>query len=454
MTRTPSGTGGVGGEAPGTAGRVRGSTVADGYRDLLRSRHVLRLLAGTLAGRLPNATASLAVLLFTRAHGGSYTLAGALAAAYGFGTAIGQPVLGRLVDKRGQPLVMLGGALLCGAAMTAFAACGPTPLAASVPLMALAGLATPPLEGGLRALWPGVLGSGVPGAPVDPERAEARVHRAYAMDAAAQEVMFAAGPMLLTLAVARTSTAAAIVALAAVGVLGAAVVVTAPPSRRWRAPLREAHWLGPLRSAGIAVLLGSFLCVGTALGAIAVAAVAYGEGHGGQRVASYLLSALGAGALVGGVGYGARRWSGRPERRLRVLMVLLALAYLPLAAAPGVPAMIGLAALAGLFLAPVLACAFVVVDRHAPAGTVTEAFSWLVTAVGVGASAGSALAGPAAQYGGVPASFAVAGCGGLAAALVLLAAGRRYLSGPNLWQRTENDRITAAEPGFSGTHRA
>lgn len=81
-------------------------------------------------------------------------------------------------------------------------------------------------------------------------------------------------------------------------------------------------------------------------------------------------------------------------------MGLLALGYLPLALTPGVAAMTGLAVVSGLFLAPALACAFVVVDRHAPRGTVTEAFSWLVTVFGVGAALGTGAAGPAVEWGG------------------------------------------------------
>ncbi len=415
--------------------------MATAYLELLRTRYAIRLLGGTLIGRLPNATAALAVVLFTRAHGGSYTLAGALSAVYGLGTAIGQPALGRLVDKRGQPRVMLGGAVVSAAAMTAFAVMGPDPLAAACAAMAVAGVATPPLEGGLRALWPSVL-----------DRGE-QVHSAYALDAAAQEVMYAVGPLLVTLLVAAASTAAALVGLSLIGVAGTLLVVTTEPSRRWRAAEREAHWLGPLRSPGLLALLGSFFFVGLALGSIAVAAVAYADAHGGGMVSSYLLSALGAGALVGGVVYGAVRWSGAPERRLRALMLCLALAYVPLVTVPGVSAMTALSGLSGLFLAPCLACAFLVVDRHAPAGTVTEAFSWLVTAFGVGASVGTAAAGPAAQYGGVPAGFAVAGAGGVVALLVLLAGGR-VLAAPIAGRRPENDRIDAAEPGFSETHRA
>lgn len=422
-----------------------------GYLELLRARYAGRLLAATLAGRLPNATASLAVVLFTRAHGGDYTLAGLLSAVYGLGTAVGQPALGRLVDRRGQPRVMLGGALLSTAAMSAFALAGPRPLWSAYLLIAVAGVATPPLEGGLRALWPVVLGRRA-GEP-DGARARERLQTAYALDAAAQEVMFSVGPLLVTLLVAAASTAVSIWVLGAVGLAGALGVVTAPPSRRWRAAERQAHWLGPLRSPAIRTLLGSFFFVGVALGSIAVSAVAYGAGHGGGMVSSYLLSALGFGALTGGVAYGARRWTGPPWRRLRALTACLALGYLPLAATPPVAAMTVLAFLAGLFLAPTLACAFVVVDEYAPAGTVTEAFSWIVTAFGVGSAAGSAVAGPATQYGGPAAAFGVAGAGGLAALLVLTVV-RRFATGPILWQRKENDRTGAVEAGFSGTDRA
>lgn len=134
-------------------------------------------------------------------------------------------------------------------------------------------------------------------------------------------------------------------------------------------------------------------------------------------------------------------------------MAGLAVGYLPLALVPGVPLMSGLAVLAGLFLAPSLACAFVVVDRHAPVGTVTEAFSWIVTTFGVGAALGTAVAGPAAQYGGAAAAFGVAGAGGVVALAVLLASGR-YLMPPQPATGTEKDRIAAVEPGLRSTHQA
>lgn len=355
--------------------------MAAGYGELLRSRHAARLLCGTLVGRLPSATGHIAIVLFVRAEGGGYALAGALAAVYGLATAVGQPLLGRAVDLYGQPRVMLPAAVLSGAGMAALAVVGIDPLPPAYAAVVMAGIFTPPLEGGLRALWPSVLG-----------RAD-RVHAAYALDAVAQEVMFTAGPLLVTLFVAWWSPGAALLVINVLGVLGALSVVVSAPSRRWRSAPREAHWLGALRSPGLLALLGSFLFVGVALGSITVAAVAYADDHGRESVYGWLMAALGLGALIGGVVYGARQWAGEPERRLRLLVGLLALGYLPLALTPGVAAMTGLAVVSGLFLAPALACAFVVVDRHAPRGTVTEAFSWLVTVFGVGAALGTGAAG-------------------------------------------------------------
>ncbi|MFE6777691.1 MFS transporter [Streptomyces sp. NPDC057702] len=423
--------------------------MATGYGELLRTRHAARLLTGTLIGRLPNATAALAIVLFTRSEGGSYALAGALSAVYGIGTAIGQPLLGRAVDVHGQPRVMFPAALASGLGMVLFALVGLTPLPVAYLAVGIAGVFTPPLEGGLRALWPHVL-----------PRQE-QVHAAYALDAVAQEVMFSVGPLMVTLLVAAWSEAAALLVINVVGVLGALWVVLSKPSRAWRSAPREAHWLGALRSPGMLVLIGSFLFVGLALGSIAVAAVAYADEHGGGMVSSYLLSALGVGALVGGVCYGARTWAGEPERRLRLLVAALAVGYLPLALVPGVAAMTVLSGVAGLFLAPALACAFVVVDRHAPRGTVTEAFSWLVTTFGVGAAVGTAVAGPAVELGGVAAGFAAPGVAGLAALLVLVGC-RRFLAGdaarsdaPTTGDAgAENDRNGAVEPGFRAGHQA
>ncbi|WP_431781379.1 MFS transporter [Streptomyces chumphonensis] len=424
--------------------------MATGYAELLRTQHAVRLLTGTLVGRLPNATAHIAIVLFARSEGAGYTLAGVLATVYGLATAVGQPLLGRAVDLYGQPRVMLPAAVVSGLGMAAFALTGIEPLPVAAAAVLVAGVFTPPLEGGLRALWPSVL------------RSRERVHTAYAVDSVAQELMFTVGPLVVTAAVALWSEAGALLVINVIGVLGALSVVVSAPSRAWRSAPREAHWLGALRSPGLLALLGSFLCVGVSLGSITVAAVAYSDdGNGGDLVYALIMSGIGFGALLGGLAYGARPWPGAPEGRLRAMIGLLALGYLPLALVPGPVTMTVLACVAGLFLAPALTCAFVVVDRHAPAGTVTEAFSWLVTVFGVGAALGTAVVGPAIEHGGPGGGFLVPGAGGAAALAVLLLT-RRVLDGPPDAPVSssppvtggENDRNGTVEPGFRTGHQA
>ncbi|MEV0398508.1 MFS transporter [Actinoallomurus sp. NPDC050550] len=219
------------------------------------------------------------------------------------------------------------------------------------------------------------------------------------------------------------STGAALLLTGALGVAGTLVITTSRPSRAWTGEPGGGHWAGPLRSSGIRVLIIALTCVGVSLGVISVAAVAYADARHASYASGLLLTLMSAGALIGGILYGLRPRTGPAYRRLVLLMAGLAAGYLPLAWAPGMPVMPVLAVTSGVFLAPVLACSFTLVDDLAPRGTVTEAFAWLVTAFGVGGSAGAALAGLASDAGGVRAAFAVAGAGGVLAFLVILVAG-------------------------------
>jgi predicted MFS family arabinose efflux permease len=75
---------------------------------------------------------------------------------------------------------------------------------------------------------------------------------------------------------------------------------------------------------------------------------------------------------------------------------------------------------AGAAIAPAYASVYAMVDDAAPAGTVTEAFAWLATAIAVGAAAGAAAGGVLADGPGPGAAFVLAGIAGAAAVLVTL----------------------------------
>jgi MFS family permease len=111
----------------------------------------------------------------------------------------------------------------------------------------------------------------------------------------------------------------------------------------------------------------------------------------------------------------------RGASRLTVLLVALTAAHLALAAAAGsVYALAFALFLAGAAIAPTYATVFALVERAAPAGTVTEAFAWLATAVAVGAAVGAGGAGAIAEHTGPAAVFVFAGGAGACALLATL----------------------------------
>jgi MFS family permease len=372
----------------------------------------------------------LAISLFLRAHQVPYQQIGLLSGLYALASALGGPALGRSVDKRGQPAVLIVAALGSGCGFGLLAVGGAGNLTVAAVAVALAGLLTPPLEPCLRSLWPGVLPS------------EGALAAAYSLDAALQEVIFVIGPLAVIGVIAVLGTAGALWVTALTSVGGTLAFVAAPPVRAWHGEPRTPHWAGPLRSAPLRVLLLSLLCVGVGLGALGIAAVAYGEHVHRAGMAGYLLGANAFGALLGGLAYGARSWPGTERRRIVVLMLGLAAGYWPLAIVAPPLATLVLGVLSGLFLAPVLACGFVIVGEVAPRGTVTEAFAWVVTTFLVGSSLGSALTGAVVQHSGVRVAFLLPGLAGTAA-VACLAPSRHYAR----WPRREAPAVTRAGEG-------
>lgn len=77
----------------------------------------------------------------------------------------------------------------------------------------------------------------------------------------------------------------------------------------------------------------------------------------------------------------------------------------------------------GAFLTVVVACAYVSTDALTPAGRTSEAYAWLILSIGVGQSAGTALAGRFAEQ--PLASAALPAAGAAFTFAVLLAAHRQ-----------------------------
>jgi hypothetical protein len=370
----------------------------------------LRLFAVSIAARVPVATLSIGLLVHARQLTGSFAAAGLVAGAYAVALAAGGPLLGALVDRRGQTGALVGGALVSGAALGAAATLpAGAPLALLVALAAAVGVATPPVGACARTLIPDLLD--------DP----AAVRAVYAAESAAVELTWIAGPPLVLLAGATWSTGLALAGAAVVLVAGTAAFAAQPASRAWRPAAAAAARPrgGSLGTPAMRTLVVVFVLAGTVFGAAEVAVTAAAEALGATAAAGPLLGIWGAGSLAGGIvasrmGGGARSGAG-----LALVLAALAAGHLALAGAAGsVIALAAVLAVAGTTIAPTYATVFAMVDRAAPAGTATEAFAWLNTAVATGAAAGAATGGAIAQAGGAEAAFLLAGIGGAAAAAI------------------------------------
>ncbi|MFJ2739673.1 MFS transporter [Streptomyces sp. NPDC087440] len=400
-------------------------------RPVLTQRHVARLLVGTLIGRLPTGMAPVAIMLLVTGQGGTLAQGGTLCALYGLTAALGQPLLGRLVDRRGQTSATTMAVLVTTACLSVLPLIDTaTQQAYAAAAVTLAGFSTPPLEANLRALWSSVL----------PDPVQRRA--ALALDTGCQGLVFIVGPPLVAVLHTAYGPATAMAVTTGLGLFGALLVLTARPSRRWRPEpdRRPAGILGPLRHRGLPSLLLALTGTGFALGALNVWAISEADAQGMSLLSGMIPAALSVGSLLGGALYGRRAWPGSLRTQLTLGASLFTFAWLPLVLTEGPLSASLLPLLPGLFLPVVITCSFLAIEVLAPVDSLTEAYAWLIAAVGIGQAAGTALAGQASAE---PVLGAMLPAAGAVATLLVLLAARRALAAAHSAPRRGRHRRTA-----------
>jgi MFS family permease len=390
-------------------------SAAQRYSRVLRAPDVARLLGAAVLARMPLGIDSLAIVLFVRAETGSFARAGLVAAAFGLGSGAFNPVQGRLIDRHGHARVLLPLAAVHAASLGALVVLGldAAPMAALVACGLAAGASIPAVGAVVRPLLPGLLGSD-----------RGLLPTAYALDGLAIEMVFIAGPLLTAAIVTTASPAGALLVSCGLVLVGTLVLVGAPASRAWEpspAGDRDRRLLGALASPGVRTLVAATAPLGFALGATEVTMTAFAADHGSRAAAGVLLALWALGSGFGAIAYGGREHGLSPARRWVRLAVAFPLFSLPLAFAPSIGVMAPLAMIAGLGLAPLLAASNQLIADVAPPGAATEAFTWPITAIAVGAAGGSALAGAIVQAAGWRPAFAAVVAAGLVGAAIAVA---------------------------------
>jgi MFS family permease len=361
------------------------------YRAVLAKPHVLPLVVAAVVARLPAGMGAIALVIYVHEQTGSFSAAGAAAGAFTIGLGATGPLLGRLVDRRGPRPILLPFALLSAAAFVAVPVLGGLG-AGTVPMVAagaVAGGALPPLGGLLRQLWPSL---------VEPPL----LITAYVIDSVTIEIFFIAGPLLTGLLAATAGAAAALLVAAGLGLIGAVWFVALPPLGRIEpAPPHHRTRAGALASPTIRLLVFTGFPVGSTFGALDVTGPAFGAAHGSSALGGPFGASLALGSALGALIYGAApERFGTPAQATVRLALFQPLICLPLLLAPTVGVMLALGVLAGTFIAPTITARTQIGREAMPPGTGTEVFTWLSLSLMIGASAGSAIAGPIVQAGG------------------------------------------------------
>jgi MFS family permease len=373
------------------------------------------LLGSSILARLPLAMFGIALLVHAQRVTGSFAVAGLVSGAYAISGALAAPLLGRLVDRWGQTTVLIGGATLTALVLLVTGLLPPdTSPVLLVVLAGATGLVTPPLAACVRTLLPSIA--------ADPSR----LPTLFAFESTVLELTFVFGPPLALWLGVLWSTGAALTLSGLVMLIATLVFAVQPASRRWRPdPDKRRPRGGSLRSPAMRTLVLILFGTGTVFGATDIGVTTAAKALGSTAAAGPLLGLWGVGSLLGGIA--ATRLGGGAQggRGLKTLLCALALGHGALTVTTGsVLAIAAVILLAGATIAPTVASIYGMVDRAAPAGTRTEAFSWLLAASSTGAAAGAAVAGALAQSAGAPAAFALAGAAGAAAVLIAMLGSR------------------------------
>ena len=377
------------------------------YGGLLARPGARPAFAAAAVARLSFGMTGLSLLLLIHQATGSFAAAGAAGGAFSAGT-LTAPIKARLMDRRGQrvtlPLLGLGAAAaLLAMALLGQAGCrNPAPYIAAC---AVAGALMPPVGAAMRALW-GVIADG-----------GRNLERAYSLDAATEETLFTAGPMLTGLAVTVAGPVLPLLVTAALLSAGCLLLAVSGPGAPARAP-RGPGLTGPLAGPDFRILLAIVLVTSLGLGAIDVTITARAVADHHPGAAGYILAAASLGSALGGLAWGKARHRSRTSTQMTCLLVVMAAGITLAAIAPDL-LLAGLAlALTGTVLAPSAVLSYLSAERLAGPGA--EASTWVNTAWNGGLAAGRALAGLAVSRAGTTAPLLAGAAIVASAALAVL----------------------------------
>lgn len=344
------------------------------YLELLRTPGVARIIAAQLVARFPGGMISLGFLIHVERIFDSYGAAGVVLAATSVGQAISGPVTSRWMGRWGMRPVLILTTLVCAIALCVIAL-APLPLWGFMLVGFLGGLSYPPVQPAVRTIYPKMVNS-------------RQLTPLFSLDASAQEIIWVAGPVVVTLVATQVSTVAGIFLSVAFLVIGGAWFIASPEVGQVRIP-RSKRRLGVVlaRPAVLLATVTGFLLIGACAAVEASVVATFGE-EGAE--AGLVLAIFSLASLAGGLGFGQLPigpWA--LARRMLIVFVGVTIAMF----AFEFWTISGALVIAGLGVAPALTVMFTIVSVSVKFSDTAEAYGWVGTGQLVGAAIGSAIAG-------------------------------------------------------------
>ncbi|MFC4536433.1 MFS transporter [Sphaerisporangium dianthi] len=387
------------------------------YRELFSAPGTKGFVVAGFVGRMPMSMLGIGIVLLISALTGSYATAGAISATVAIAFAVAAPLSGRLVDRFGQARVLMPLVLLHGAALVTLMLCtafGAPMWTLFVSAVVVGGAATS-LGSMVRARWSHILGR------------SSRLHTAFSFESVADEVIFVAGPALVTGLTTMVNLYAGLILALVATVVG---TVAFSLQRATEPPVRPdiAQSGTPIMIPGVALLSCVFLAMGAVFGSVDLITVAFAEDRGVKAASGLLLGAFAGGSMVSGLWYGFRHWRISLRQRFMRGLAVFAAGLTPILLIGDVKVMaIGLF-FAGLAISPTIITGYALIERLVPGHLLTEGMSWISTAVGFGVAIGAWAGGRLTDSFGASNAYAFS----IASALLAVVIG----IGGNTWLRT------------------
>ena len=352
------------------------------YVPVVRTPGAILPLFAVLASSAAIGMLDLALLFLARHLTGSLAVAGTVTGAFGIGNAVGLPVQGRLMDRRGPARVPAVAGPVCGAALLVLAVGMPRGVAAGplIVLAFLAGLTLPATTAGTRTLLRELI--------ADPGLRPA----AYAVLGVLFQLGYLVGPVVVSgLLVAvgpRVAVCGAGLLATGSGLLFGGAAQGVVPTEPRRPGVGEGR-----PGAGVRTLVVGSLVGGVASGLIGIGVPAVAFARDATALGGVLLSVSAVGTLLGGLALGAL-WRGPKARDLWLAQLFAAGAALLAAACARIGSLVvfGCALLVvGVCAAPVSIVGSALLDVVAGRRVLTQAYGLLISAQLVSAATGYAV---------------------------------------------------------------